>query len=467
MNTFNHSLDRSLIFRLSCCCLLLLTMQFVLSGPVAGAFSQDQFRLAPGIQYFSETGHNVAGLFYQNYQQTGGLTSNGLPLTEEFKDKTGMTIQVFERAIFELHQPLENDGEAQPQPYVEHKLLGVLLTGNRNFARPVATALSSSRHFFELTGHTLNNGFSNYWEEHGGLAEFGYPISEEITEVNPDDGKTYVVQYFERNRFELHPDLAGTPYVVQLGLLGRQYTATNYDRALLTAVSPLALGPQQSLRIPSLMYHHIRNLGYDAELDNYSVTPAAFVQQLDWLKENGFHTVTIAQIADYLKYGIPLPEKPINLRFDDGWQNQLFAADEMKKRGMTATFFIITQARNYPYMTPEQVKQLDTDGFEVASHTRNHPFLTRNGPDYDWYQIKGSKDDLEQLLHHPVRSFAYPFGDHNPYVDSLVEKAGYDTAVTIGWSSLWRAERMFTQPTISVSNIRTLDGFIGRILTQW
>ena len=54
----------------------------------------------------------------------------------------------------------------------------------------------------------------------GGLAIYGYPISEEISEVSPTDGQTYAVQYFERNRFEFQPEAAGTPYEVQLGLLG-------------------------------------------------------------------------------------------------------------------------------------------------------------------------------------------------------------------------------------------------------
>ena len=74
---------------------------------------------------------------------------------------------------------------------------------------------------FAQTGHTLRGSIRQYWETHGGLALFGYPISEEFPEVNPDDGKTYTVQYFERNRFEFHPENAGTPYVVLLGRMGK------------------------------------------------------------------------------------------------------------------------------------------------------------------------------------------------------------------------------------------------------
>jgi peptidoglycan/xylan/chitin deacetylase (PgdA/CDA1 family) len=433
-----------------------------LNSPVSRAASASP---VPGVQYFDITGHNVVGLFLQNFYAGGGLTTTGLPLTEEFKDTSGMTIQVFERAILELHQPVDGNDGGQQVPYIQRKLLGALLTEGRNFPPAKPEAGKDNWRFYEATQHNLSGRFARYWDSNGGLSVFGYPLSEELTEANPADGKTYTVQYFERARFEYHPELAGTAYEVQLGLLGRQYAEGKYDPGLYDRVKPLAAGPQQLVKIPSLMYHHIRNLTapYNSELNNYSVTPDALVEQLDWLKANGYHTVTISQIADYLKYGIPLPEKPVNLRFDDGWTNQLFAAQELKKRGMTATFFVITQATRYPYLTPEQLKQLDKDGFEVASHTRNHPFLTRNGADYDWNQISGSKLDLEKLLGHPVRSFAYPYGDLNSGVMSQVQRAGYDVAVGVGWSLFWRANKMFAEPTISVSNVRTLSEFIRRL----
>lgn len=76
--------------------------------------------------------------------------------------------------------------------------------------------------YFGETGHSLSGTFLQYWQARGGLAIFGYPISEEFTEVSPTDGKLYTVQYFERNRFELHPENVGTPHEVLLGLLGSE-----------------------------------------------------------------------------------------------------------------------------------------------------------------------------------------------------------------------------------------------------
>ncbi len=78
---------------------------------------------------------------------------------------------------------------------------------------------TSTRYFAE-TGHGIGGVFRQYWERNGGLAQFGYPITGELIEPDPNTGKARVVQYFERNRFEYFPEHAGTPYLVQIGRLG-------------------------------------------------------------------------------------------------------------------------------------------------------------------------------------------------------------------------------------------------------
>jgi erythromycin esterase len=75
-----------------------------------------------------------------------------------------------------------------------------------------------SRHFPE-TGHTVKGRFLQYWQEHGGLAQQGFPISDEMEERSETDGKTYTVQYFERSVFEAHPENR-PPHDVLLSLLG-------------------------------------------------------------------------------------------------------------------------------------------------------------------------------------------------------------------------------------------------------
>jgi len=95
--------------------------------------------------------------------------------------------------------------------------------GLRTALAPVPMiANTDTKVFYALTGHTLGGSFKTYWESHGGLEQFGYPITEEYQEVSATDGKTYTTQYFERARFEYHPENAGTPSAVQQGLLGRE-----------------------------------------------------------------------------------------------------------------------------------------------------------------------------------------------------------------------------------------------------
>ena len=93
----------------------------------------------------------------------------------------------------------------------------------RQAFQPVpSVANTSDKVFYSQTGHTLGGIFKTYWEQHGGLAQFGYPITEEYQEVSLTDGKTYITQYFERARFENHPENKGTQYEVLQGLLGRE-----------------------------------------------------------------------------------------------------------------------------------------------------------------------------------------------------------------------------------------------------
>jgi hypothetical protein len=77
--------------------------------------------------------------------------------------------------------------------------------------------------YFRETGFNLCGAFLRYWEQNGGLERFGYPITREREETI--EGRTYTVQYFERRRMELHPENAGTPFEVLLGLLGKQVRA--------------------------------------------------------------------------------------------------------------------------------------------------------------------------------------------------------------------------------------------------
>jgi hypothetical protein len=176
----------------------------------------------PNNIYFHETGHNLSNVFRNYWDNNGGLALFGYPISEELQEN-GLTVQYFERARFEYHP--ENSGTGND---VQLGLLGMEATAGRKEAgeppfQPVpAIPNTDNQVYFSQTGHSVKGGFKARWEALGGVSRFGYPISEEFPEVSPLDGKVYVVQYFERIRFEFHPEKANSPDAYQLGLLGLQ-----------------------------------------------------------------------------------------------------------------------------------------------------------------------------------------------------------------------------------------------------
>ncbi len=164
--------------------------------------------------YFDETGQAIAPQFAEYWQEKGGLERFGYPISRPVMCH-GYLSQFFQRAVIEYHPEY-----AGTPNEVLLQLLGDEFTDGRSFDKADPNSVPPDRIYYPQSGHTLGGAFQNFWQTTGGLALYGYPISEEISEVSPTDGQTYAVQYFERNRFEYHPEAAGTQYEVQLGLLG-------------------------------------------------------------------------------------------------------------------------------------------------------------------------------------------------------------------------------------------------------
>jgi len=172
-----------------------------------------------GCAYHELTQHNVCEPFAAYWAANGGLANFGYPLTEVF-DYNGQTVQYFERAIFELHP--ENAGTPYEVLLTRVGWDAYLLAHGGALAG--AGPLGGECHYFNETSHNLCGGFAAFWEQFGGLAVFGYPISEEMQE----DGMT--VQYFERARFEWHPGDWPVRYDVLLGRLGADALERELDR---------------------------------------------------------------------------------------------------------------------------------------------------------------------------------------------------------------------------------------------
>ena len=212
--------------------LLLLIILFAACLPALPASAQE-------ARCFPETGQCLSGRFRSYWEQNGGLAVFGFPITPaeqavNREDGRSYLTQWFERARFELHP--ENSA---PYDVLLGRLGDDLLRRNgvewHALPRPVGP--NPGCRWFAQTGHQVCDqvagvGFKTYWEGHGlqdpqldgygrSLALFGLPLSEAAVEISPTNGKPYLTQWFERARFEWHPD-EPDPYRVLLGLLGNE-----------------------------------------------------------------------------------------------------------------------------------------------------------------------------------------------------------------------------------------------------
>jgi pimeloyl-ACP methyl ester carboxylesterase len=173
-----------------------------------------------GSRTFPETARTVTGIFLDYWDGHGGLAQQGFPISQAITEVSALdgnkyAVQYFERAVFEYHP------EQQP-PY--NVLLSQLGTFRYRQKYPQGAPgqqpnNSPGSRLFAETGKRVGGKFLDYWNKNGGLAQQGFPISDEFQEVSDLDGKTYRVQYFERAVFEAHPENA-PPYDVLLSQLG-------------------------------------------------------------------------------------------------------------------------------------------------------------------------------------------------------------------------------------------------------
>lgn len=177
---------------------------------------------------FPETGFCISGAIRTYWERNGGLPTFGYPITAQRTETiegswTGPT-QWFERDRLEDHA---NEGKG-----VLAGRLGASYLQLRGTPWSVGMDMPYNPEctFYTQTKRNLCGTFRAYWQNNGGLARFGYPISDPVDELI--QGKTYQVQYFERRRLELHPENAGTPYEVLLGLLGREVYANVGDQSV-------------------------------------------------------------------------------------------------------------------------------------------------------------------------------------------------------------------------------------------
>jgi len=231
----------------------------------------------------------------------------------------------------------------------------------------------------------------------------------------------------------------------------------------------------RSVRLPILYYHRVD----DGLHPSKGISPRTFALQMSLLSLLGFRTVTFRDLVRFLEGHGRLPKKPAIVTFDDGYlDNYLNAAPILRRHGFSATVFLVSGRVGMdsiwvrepwdvaPLMNLEQVRELLGQGFQFGSHTRTHPRLVAVSRERAWDEIRGSKEDLENLLQVEVDTFCYPYGDYNDDVVKMVSEAGYLAARVVHTDNRHDLNDRYILRCVKVNGHVSLMKFVF-YLTEW
>lgn len=179
--------------------------------------------------------------------------------------------------------------------------------------------------------------------------------------------------------------------------------------------------------VPILVYH---DLGSPPAAERYPglyISDANFLAEMRWLHAHGYQAVTLDEVMNAWYRGGHLPAKPIVITFDNGYVPQAtFAPRVLSRYGWPGVLNEITA----DHLAPWRLRHLSSIGWEIDSHSVNHPDLTTLPATELRYQLVASRRFLQRTLHVPVNSFCYPSSRYNATVVAAVKAAGYTNAVT-------------------------------------
>lgn len=222
--------------------------------------------------------------------------------------------------------------------------------------------------------------------------------------------------------------------------------------------------PIETIKAPILMYHYIRD--YQNPQDKIgtglSVSPQNFEEQLKIIQAEGFETITLDDMDSAWRGEKKLPEKPLIITFDDGYEDFYTAAFPLlQKYNMKATIYMIANLIEKPgYLKSEQLKKLSASSLvTIGGHSLNHVdfyTLKRNELKQEMTQ---AKKILENLLGNPVKHFAYPLGRYNKIIREEVERAGYSTATLIDLGYEHKEKDRYTLNRVRIPGNASLEKF--------
>ncbi|MFJ3673051.1 polysaccharide deacetylase family protein [Streptomyces sp. NPDC090106] len=195
------------------------------------------------------------------------------------------------------------------------------------------------------------------------------------------------------------------------------------------------------MTVPILMYHAIATDPNEATRE-LSVSPEAFAWQMEIISHLGATPITTARLAASWREGRPLPERPVLVTFDDGYEGvHRHALPVLAKHGFPSTLFVSTAWLRGPHDNGRaldamldwgQVRELAAEGVEIGGHSHTHPQLDQLDDESLRRELILCKEIVSDELGTVPASFAYPYGYSSRRVRRMVRETGYAQALAVG-----------------------------------
>lgn len=228
-------------------------------------------------------------------------------------------------------------------------------------------------------------------------------------------------------------------------------------------------------RLPILMYHRVALTGSSATA-RFRITPKAFEEQLSYLNDAGYYSVSLEDWRSAMKDHTPLPGRAVLITFEDGYLDFMTDAWPLLKRyGFSALVFLAASEVGHwnswdkrfnehaPLMGWDHIRELQKNGAQFGAHSANHRNLVTASPVDVVHEAIRSRVIIEQELGIPIRSFAYPFGGEDSVVRHLISACGYIYGLTThgGRAGLW--DPLIGLPRIEILGSDSFKDFVEKI----
>ncbi len=244
---------------------------------------------------------------------------------------------------------------------------------------------------------------------------------------------------------------------VSAGCSRRQKPAETPNTAKPEQTAPAA--PVSGVAVPVLYYHLIDDHLYGPYTSMF-VSPKDFEQQMNYLKNNGYTVIPLAEIENAGQY-----TKPVIITFDDGYEDNFTNAYPiLEKYHFPATVFLISSFIGKPgYLNKDQIIQMQ-DLVSFQDHTVTHRSLATLSAQEQDYELSASKKAIEAITGRSVFALAYPNGSYNQTTIAIAKRCNYKYAFIMVPGGIYHTgDDPYTIKRVNIPRGLSLDGFIKKI----